>query len=268
MKSLLRWAGSKRQLISQLKSYWDVDPTRRYVEPFAGSAALFFHVEPARAIISDLNLELIYFYRTIKRFPADVYTTASHYAVNEKTYYKIRESLPNESDPIRKSAMFYYLNRYCFNGIYRTNSLGHFNVPFSGVNNGAFPAWEEFRSGVKALRKASTACMDFETIIDKNVTSRDFVYLDPPYAVANRRVFRQYNAQSFGLEDIQRLSEVLDEINKRNAKFVLSYALCKESLKHFSKWINRRVQCQRNVSGFAKNRRRAVELIVTNIAIA
>lgn len=267
MRSLLRWAGSKKQLLQPLGEYWTHSPGGRYVEPFAGSAALFFSIAPKRALICDLNSTLIDFYRTIKRFPEQVYGLASSFPVTPTSYYSIRKSFTGEPNAARRSAMFYYLNRYCFNGIYRTNADGQFNVPFSGSKTGGFPSWREFSESVTLLRHASTRCRDFESVISEEVTEGDFVYLDPPYAVGNRRVFRQYNAQSFGLHDLQRLSETLIEIDRRGAKFVLSYALCKEALDHFESWRCRRVQCHRNVSGFAKHRRKAVELIVSNISI-
>lgn len=268
MKSLLRWAGSKRQLLGNLKEYWGATSSRRYVEPFAGSAALFFEIAPARAVINDVNAELIGFYRGIKRSPDLVYELASSMIVDETTYYEVRRNYANETDPVRRSASFYYLNRYCFNGIYRTNTAGHFNVPFAKERAGKFPAWEDVASAVRQLRKASTSNRDFESLIKSEVGEQDFIYLDPPYAVENRRVFTQYNATTFGLNDLERLQSTLDLIDSRGAKFVLSYAFCKEALSYFSRWNHRRVQCQRNVAGFAKHRRKAMELMITNINLS
>jgi len=265
MRSLLRWAGSKRQLLGSLKYYWDAADSQRYVEPFAGSAALFFEIAPRRAVINDVNTELISFYRGIKRSPALVYELASSLKVDEATYYEVRRNYTAETDPIRRSANFFYLNRYCFNGIYRTNAAGQFNVPFAKDRVGQFPAWNLVETAVRQLRKASTHNRDFESLIKTEVAENDFVYLDPPYAVENQRIFTQYNATTFGLNDLDRLQVTLELINSRGAKFVLSYAFCKEATSYFSRWNHQLVQCQRNVAGFAKHRRKAVELMITNI---
>lgn len=265
MKSLLRWAGSKRQLLGNLKCYWDAVNAQRYVEPFAGSAALFFEIAPKRAVLNDVNTELISFYRGIKRSPALVYELASSLKVEEGTYYEVRENYATETDPIRRSANFYYLNRYCFNGIYRTNAAGKFNVPFAKDRVGQFPTWDTVEAAVRQLRKASTRNRDFGSLIESEVGERDFVYLDPPYAVENQRIFTQYNATTFGLNDLERLQATLELIDSRGAKFVLSYAHCNEAIFYFSRWNRSMVQCQRNVAGFAKHRRKAVELMITNI---
>lgn len=268
MKSLLRWAGSKRQLLGNLQEYWDAANAQRYIEPFAGSAALFFEIAPKRAVLNDINTELIGFYRGIKRSTALVYELASSLKVDEATYYELRRNYRHETDPIRRSANFYYLNRYCFNGIYRTNVAGHFNVPFAKDRVGRFPAWDEVEISVRQLRKAATTNRDFESLVKTEVGVNDFVYLDPPYAVENQRIFTQYNATTFGLNDLNRLQATLELIDSRDAKFVLSYAFCDEATSYFSRWNHKLVQCQRNVAGFAKHRRKAVELMITNIDLA
>ncbi|MES2242152.1 MAG: Dam family site-specific DNA-(adenine-N6)-methyltransferase [Pseudomonadota bacterium] len=265
MRPLLRWAGSKRQLVAQLSEYWIAATPKRYVEPFAGSAALFFEINPKRALINDVNSELISFYRGMKRTPELIYEMASSFKIDAETYYGLRSTYSEETDSVRKCASFYYLNRFCFNGIYRTNAAGKFNVPFAKSYAGQFPKWEEVDSCVTQLRKASTRSRDFEKLVSEEVEAGDFVYLDPPYAVQNKKVFTQYNATTFGLNDLERLREILKLIEARGANFVLSYAHCDEALEYFSDWSQRSVQCQRNIAGFAKHRRKADELLFTNI---
>lgn len=265
MKSLLRWAGSKRQILPELEQYWTAANSDRYIEVFAGSAALFFEIAPKRAIVNDLNSELIGFYRGIKNHSALVYELAASMPVNEATYYETRKNYLRERDSIRRSAFFYYLNRYCFNGIYRTNASGQFNVPFAKDRVGRFPQWSEVEPAIKQLRKATTKNRDFESLVDKEVGNGDFVYLDPPYAVENQKIFTQYNATTFGLNDLNRLQATLQKIDARGAKFVLSYAYCDEALSYFSEWDHRQIECQRNVAGFAKHRRKATELMISNI---
>lgn len=266
MRNVLRWAGSKRQLLPTLASYW-MQSELRYVEPFAGSAALFFHLRPERALLGDINGDLIGFYNAVKLNPKLVYDIASQIAPQKETYYQIRKNFTAEADPITRAAYFLYLNRYCFNGIYRTNMKGEFNVPFSGSKTGNLPSWPVFAQSVDQLDKATIERRDFEELLLENVNSGDFIYLDPPYAVSSHRVFSEYGSNSFSLNDLPRLQRTLVELDSRGARFVLSYAFSKESQKYFGEWKNRRVICQRNVAGFTGSRRKAVETIVTNFEI-
>lgn len=266
MKPLLRWAGSKRKLIPELSKYW-TEPKRRYLEPFAGSATLFFALEPQAAVLSDINPELVAFMTEIQKNAEGVYAQAIRYPRNRKCYYSIRALKADKLSNTRRAARFYYLNRFCFNGIYRTNENGMFNVPYSPSGTGTFPNLKEFLESVSILKRAAVLNVDFETMLLENAGENDFVYLDPPYAVGNRRIFRQYGPNSFGLGDLGRLAEVLTELDRRRARFVLSYAYCTEAIKAFGHWPQRKVFNQRNVSGFAKNRRRAAELIISNVPV-
>src|SRR5262245_49863637 len=126
LRPLLRWAGSKRKLISQLSEYW-TQPSRRYIEPFAGSASLFFALRPNTAVLSDINPDLVAFLREVQKQPKAVYAEATSYPKNRKSYYAIRALKTSGLSTTRRAARFYYLNRFCFNGIYRTNEKGIFN---------------------------------------------------------------------------------------------------------------------------------------------
>ncbi|WP_420886089.1 DNA adenine methylase [Candidatus Brocadia sinica] len=126
------------------------------------------------------------------------------------------------------------------------------------------PSLSDFYNYSRTLKNAKLLNEDFQIILFNEARKGDFVYLDPPYAVKNRRIFRQYGPQTFGLEDIERLQNTLKILDKRRVKFVLSYALCKEAKSIFAGWNVRQVHTQRNISGFAKHRRRAIELIISN----
>lgn len=167
--------------------------------------------------------------------------------------------------PLDRAARFIFLNRFCFNGIYRTNEKGVFNVPYAASGTGELPSWHNFKLASRALRSSVILNTDFANIINEHVQSGDFVYLDPPYAVENRRIFRQYGPQTFGLEDLGRLRDSLKLIDERGANFVLSYASSPEARVYFKEWKSKKVYTQRNVAGFAKHRRMAAELIFTNI---
>jgi DNA adenine methylase len=183
------------------------------------------------------------------------------------SFYCIRKLNPADLTDVERAARFIFLNRFCFNGLYRTNAKGEFNVPFARSGTGDFPSKAAFVRSAILLRNAEIREGDFEKVLHEVVQRGDFVYLDPPYAVGNRRVFRQYGPHSFGLEDLERLRTTLVEIDARGARFVLSYAWCTEAIKSFSCWAHRRVYAQRNIAGFSKHRRKAAELIVTNLPL-
>lgn len=251
-------------MLPKLLPYWG-DGHDRYIEPFAGSATLFFAIKPKRALLSDINPDLIQALGTIRRSPAAVYQQARSYPASKNTFYRLRALDPSRLTPIERAARFLFLNRFCFNGLYRTDRNGRFNVPFSAQKTGDLPPWEQFSMASAMLKRCAIKRGDFERVLRSTVRSGDFVYLDPPFAVGNRRIFRQYGADTFGLSDLQRLQDVLEMIEDRGAHFVLSYAYCSEARKTFKGWNSRRVYTHRNISGFAKHRRRAAEMIVTNI---
>jgi DNA adenine methylase len=261
---LFRWAGSKRQILPELASYWSEKYTR-YVEPFAGSAALFFKLQPARAVLGDINAGLIEAYEVIRDRPDDVHAAAVRIPQSESQYYKVRAQNPRKMKAFGRAVRFVYLNRFCFNGIFRTNALGTFNVPFGHSRTGAMPPIEEFRRCAILLQTASLKCGDFGAVLSA-VKPGDFVYMDPPYAVEARRVFRQYDKREFRLRDVERLTEHLISIDKKGASFVVSYADCSEARRLLGQWDMRRIKVRRHVSGFTHGRRAAYELLVSNAA--
>jgi len=265
IKPFLRWAGSKKKLIPVLKNYWN-DNFTRYVEPFVGSGCLFFEIQPKRAVLGDLNAELIETYKVIRREPEELAALLSKLPLGRDSYNSIRNDSTDALDHLGLAARFIYLNRYCFNGLFRTNNNGGFNVPYGGDRSGKLPSLEHLKAISKSLKKCSMIATDFEKILDRT-RKGDFVYMDPPFAVGNRRVFKQYGPQNFGLEDLQRLSTALVSMDNKGVSFVVSYAYCREALELFKPWHNKKVFVQRNIAGFTKSRRRAAELIVSNISI-
>jgi DNA adenine methylase len=229
-----------------------------------GSAALFFALMPRAAILSDVNGELVNAFNTIRRHPRAVYSRATAISRTRGTYDSVRALDPRDLKQLDRAARFLFLNRNCFNGLYRTNVKGQFNVPYSPSGTGAFPSWEQFAAAAKVLRRALVVNQDFEQTIAERVREADFVYLDPPFAVDNRRVFRQYDPHTFGTDDLARLSRCLRDIDRKGAKFVLSYAASPEAREYFGEWSTRKVYTLRNIAGFAKHRRRAAELLFTN----
>lgn len=263
MNTILRWAGSKRQLLPKLQQYWPAGRTR-YIEPFCGSACLFFAVEPEAAVLGDLNGELIQAYRTLRRNTESVLTEFKRLPRGRRNYYSIRAQDPNALSRVQRAARFFYLNRYCFNGIYRTNSKGAFNVPYGPQKKDGALKSDAIKQAAQALTSATLISGDFSETL-RHARAGDFVYLDPPYAVRKRRVFREYHPSSFSVHDLARLTWWLRQLDRRGAQFVVSYADCIDARNAFAPWDSRRVKARRHVAGFAGNRRCAYELVVTNI---
>lgn len=263
LSSVIRWAGSKRKLLPLLRVAFEKSgATGRYIEPFAGSGALFFDLQPKKAVLSDANKDLIDALRRLKRNPDDLYSEITSIPIGEESYYLVRNN-PCALG-ISKEARFFYLNRFCFNGIYRTNKSGKFNVPYGGAKTGRIPAIEKWRQCSTLLKHARIIRADFATTTNRHVGKGDFVYLDPPYAVSNRRIFKQYSPSEFGMDDVARLREVLLEIDRRGAKFLVSYAQSPETKIISEGWFVVRTQAQRNIAGFVEHRRRATEVLISN----
>jgi DNA adenine methylase len=260
----LRWAGSKRKLLPRLKDFWKKDH-KRYIEPFAGSACLFFALRPSKAIIGDLNAELISTYIEVKyRVNAVLAELAKLPPWDKREYLRLRSLDTSRMGPQARAARFIYLNRFCFNGIYRTDLKGRFNVPYSGEGCGALPDDEVFRLCSRRLRCARFVSGDFERVLGQ-AEKGDLVYIDPPYAVRARRVFREYAAGTFKHEDIARLRSWMTRLNKDGVNFLVSYAESDEAdllRKGFSYEV---VPVRRNIAGFAAHRAWTNELLISNI---
>lgn len=263
MVSFVRWAGSKRLLLPRLKRLAPAGAYERYVEPFAGSAALFFALEPRRALLSDINKELIDMYRAVRSDVELVLEGFRRLPRGKESYYGIRASHQPLAPPVERAARFLYLNRYCFNGLYRTNKAGLFNVPYGPPKQPLVDFGRRLRDGAKTLSGATLVSLDFQQVIDR-VESGDFVYLDPPYATDERRIFREYLPGSFSTVDLPRLRAGLKTIDNAGATFVLSYEVSGEGKELIGDWYHRVVSTRRNVAGFVGHRRSALEVIISN----
>lgn len=261
-RPFLRWAGSKRKQLAVLSTFWK-QKYRRYVEPFMGSACLFFEIQPDTAVLTDINGDLINTFLAVRDHPRAVSNRLSKLPLGERSFYRIREQRAADLRSLDAAARFIFLNRFCFNGLYRTNGAGHFNVPFGSPVKARLPTPAELSSVATKLRGCTIKHADFEETLNRTKKG-DFVYLDPPYAVGNRRMFRQYGPASFGLHDLQRLADTLQLMDDRGVKFVLSYASSPEASQFFTSWPRRRIFVQRNIAGFARHRRRAGEVLISN----
>jgi DNA adenine methylase len=263
--SVIRWAGSKRKLLPVLREEYEKSGSiGTYIEPFAGSAALFFALKPKRAVLSDANRELIKALSRLKKDPEGIFREISSVPNDEVTYYKVRNFDGRMQKKLTPEGRFFYLNRFCFNGIYRTNKKGEFNVPYGGKKSGGIPPVDKWKRCAVLLSRARLQVGDFHETVSKYLTSDSFVYLDPPYAVSNRRIFKQYSASEFGLEDVRRLISLMKDIDRRGARFLVSYAQSPETTAIAKGWRVRRTMAQRNVAGFSEHRRKATEVLISN----
>jgi DNA adenine methylase len=215
-------------------------------------------------LLGDINTGLIEAYAVIQERPDEIHKAVSAIPDREARYYEERGKNPKKLSRFNRAVRFVYLNRHCFNGIFRTNAQGAFNVPYAHTRAGAIPPIEDFRRSAILLAHATLKCSDFGTILS-SVRAGDFVFLDPPYVVESRRVFRQYDKRAFTQSDLVRVASHLTKINQRGAKFVLTYADCRESRTTFAGWNKRRIRVRRHIAGFAAARRSAYEILVTNI---
>lgn len=257
----LKWAGGKRWFV---KSYPELFPVnfRRYFEPFVGSGAVFFYLAPADAVLSDANPELIQTYLALKHGWKDVLTqlTIHHENHRKKYYYLLRGQTPE--DRTSAAARLIYLNRTCWNGLYRVNLRGDFNVPI-GTKKSVLFSTDDFASIAKRLKKTKIELADFEVIIDR-ARRNDFVFLDPPYTVAhNINGFLKYNDALFSWADQIRLRDAITRAVSRGVKVLLTNAN-HASIKKLYAGIGQQIIVSRPsvLAADASYRRQTKELVV------
>lgn len=222
MKPFIKWAGGKRWLVEH-DLLREVNFSGKYLEPFLGGGAMFFHLHPKVSVLSDLNHRLIETYIAIQKDPSPIKNLLKtyHESHDKKHYYVVREL---KLDTIEeRAAQFLYLNRTCWNGLYRENLSGIFNVPV-GTKTSVFDPMEDFEKISSLLRRADIICRDFEVTIDMAVNG-DFVFCDPPYTTAhNLNGFLKYNQQIFSWDDQIRLKNAAFRAVERGAKVLISNA--------------------------------------------
>ena len=264
MKPILNWAGGKRWFIS---NYSNLLPSsfNRYIEPFLGSAVVFFWLNPVSSILSDLNSDLIETYLAIKENPQAVLKNLLvHKRLHTANYYyQLRATSARK--PATKAAKFIYLNRTCFNGIYRVNSKGKFNVPKGTKNTVIYPK-DDFQAISAVLQRARLYAQDFEKTI-LMAKKGDFVYSDPPYTVRhNNNNFVRYNEPIFNWKDQERLASTLTSAANNGAYVMLSNANseCIKELYSESMWSHIVLHRNSVLASDTKNRHETSELLITN----
>ena len=222
MKPFLKWPGGKRWLVSK---YARLLPKEfgTYIEPFLGSGSVFFHLSPAKALLGDTNRELIATYSGLRDDPMAVEDALLTHEMNhcKAYYYGVRDSRPRTSH--MKAARFIYLNRTCFNGIYRVNLNGSFNVPKGSKTDVVFED-DDFERASQALARAKVCVSDFESLVN-SAEDNDFIFADPPYTVRhNSNAFIKYNEKLFSWNDQVRLADALARARDRGSRILATNA--------------------------------------------
>ena len=266
-RPIVKWVGGKRHLLPELLRNIP-ENYNRYFEPFLGGGALFFALRPGDACISDGNKELINSYRVVKDHVHELIEDLKRHRNSEEYFLKIRnidrdESYGHLSD-VQRASRFLYLNKTCFNGLYRVNSLGQFNVPFGHYKNPRIVDAENLISCSLLLRNAEIRHADFSEIL-KHVRRGDFVYFDPPYVpLSDTSNFTSYTKDGFDRDMQCKLARVCDTLHTMGVRFLLSNSDTELVHELYRRYTVKRVFAPRFVNACAEGRGKIAEVLVRN----
>jgi DNA adenine methylase len=264
---LLTWAGGKRALLHDLLRY--VPATLpRYFEPFAGGATLFFNLAPQRAVLADANAQLISLYEVVRDQPEALIRALDvlqPHVLDAEFYYKLRARPTDTLDPVQRAARLIYLNKTCYNGLYRENRRGQFNVPFGRYHRPpALYNPDNLRAAATVLARATLLCADFEQAV-AGAEPGDFVYFDPPYVPLNATAsFTRYTRASFGEREQRRLADVFRALAERGCRVLLSNSDTPLVRALYAGFPCEVVRASRNINSRADGRAQIAELLVSN----
>lgn len=268
----LKWAGGKRQLLPEIRKYIPTD-IDTYYEPFIGAGAVLLDLQPRKAVFNDINIELVNVYQVVMNHVDELIEELQKHddGNNSDYFYEIRNLDRNGEDysklsPVEKAARMIYLNKTCFNGLYRVNSKGQFNVPFGKYKNPQIVNEPVLRAVHHYLSTSEITILntDFEKVVEA-AKEGDFVYFDPPYdPVSDTSSFTSYSLDGFRREDQIRLRDLCVHLNKKGCKFLLSNSatdFIKELYQEFHIEI---VAATRSINSVASKRGKIDEVLVMN----
>jgi DNA adenine methylase (dam) len=267
---VVKWVGGKRQLLPVLTSLL---PTRitNYCEPFVGGGALLFWKQPQRAVINDINAELIQMYEVIRDSVEELIVELETHTNDSEHFYEVRDWDRNRESydlltNIEKAARVIYLNKTCYNGLFRVNNAGEFNTPFGNYRNPNIINAPILRAVSTYFRGAEIvfSCRDYADVLAE-IPRGSFVYLDPPYdPVSNTANFTGYSRGGFSREDQIRLRECCDDLHRRGIKFMLSNSSTDFIREQYAPYTITTVQAKRAVNSNADGRGQVDEVVVRN----
>jgi DNA adenine methylase len=274
-KPIVKWAGGKTRLLKELVRHVEERKIRVYAEPFAGGAALFFRLASLpdrifdRAILADKNPELVATYRAVQTRVGDVIDALRVYAEDpdrRALYYKTRGAPTDSLDDVARAARLLFLNRTGYNGLWRVNSRGEFNVPYGRYKNPKIVDEERLRAASVALARAEIRDADFEEVA-RDLGDGDFAYFDPPYVpVSKTAAFTAYAKGGFGPADQRRLVSLMRHLRKTGVRALLSNACTDETRRLYALpgLRTETVQARRAINSDATKRGDIAELLVRN----
>ncbi len=264
----VKWAGGKRQLLPELVKR--IPKFTTYCEPFVGGGALFFYLQPKKAIINDFNKDLINTYITIQNDVESLIQYLSTYKNDSESYYKIREldrtPLFHRMSDTEKASRLIYLNKTCYNGLFRVNSMGEFNSPFGSYKSPNIVNEPTLRAIHNYFQSADIKFLsgDFEVAV-KGLKKGTFVYFDPPYdPVSASSNFTGYTNLGFGKQEQRRLKEVCDTLNAKGIKFLLSNSATDFILDLYKEYKIEKISAKRVINSNANNRGNVDEVLIRN----
>ena len=264
---IVKWVGGKRQLMFELLKNMP-ENYNRYFEPFIGGGALFFELQPDNAYISDMNEELINLYKVVRDNVDELIADLQKHDISKEYFMEIRnidrtEEYKSWSD-VKKASRFIYLNRTCFNGMYRVNSKGEFNVPFGNYKNPRILDENNLINCSNLLKRTEIKHADFSEIL-KRVKKGDFVYFDPPYVpLSETSSFTSYTKDGFDLDMQFKLRDVCDELDSMGVKFLLSNSDTKLVNELYENYNIKKVFASRQINANADGRGKITEVLVRN----
>lgn len=273
VRPFLKWAGGKRQLLPELRKYIpSLSQNATYYEPFVGGGALFFDLQRKRAVINDTNAELINCYQVIRDDVENLIAALSQHRNDEAYYYEVRDwdrSPDFAARPaVERAARVIFLNKTCYNGLFRVNSRGQFNVPFGRykaptiVDEAVLRAVSKYLNNHKDTIKMLNG--DFEEVVC-GAKRGDFIYFDPPYdPVSDTASFTGYDVNGFSRAEQTRLKGVVDELRRRECKVLLSNAYTPFIADLYSSYTCVKVGATRAINSNAQRRGKVDEILVMN----
>ena len=263
----LKWAGGKSRLLKQYAPYFPSrDHVRHYYEPFIGSAAVYFHLQPANARLSDVNEKLVEVYRVVQQDVEALIEVLKGHRNDRDYYYQIRGQDPRKLSPVARAARLIFLNKTCYNGLYRENRKGEFNVPFGRYKNPTICDSARLRRASLGLQGVDLQVADFSSSVSP-ASAGDFIYFDPPYIPLNSTSnFTSYNRFGFGLDDQRRLAETIHKSTSKGCKVMLSNSDVPLAYELYGsrgyRFIS--IQARRNINSKAERRGAITELLIIN----
>lgn len=269
MQPLIKWAGGKQKLLAQIMPHVPKD-FDTYYEPFFGGGAVFFALEPTKAVLTDINSELINFYEMVRDELPFLISEIDTYENTEEFYYRKREldrsveyrSLTN----IQRAARFLYLNKTCFNGLYRVNKEGYFNTPFGKYKNPKFYDKDRIKKAFHLFNSPNNIEIRYGDLSEaKNASSDDFVYFDPPYVpLTKTSSFTAYTKYDFGTKKQIELRDICNILHQRGVKFLLSNSYCDFVLDLYRDYDILEIQARRFINSNGNKRGPIKEVLVRN----